>query len=145
MLNRTIILCVILFSSLANAEQASEHKGTIEVVISSANSNKGKIEVALISNELQFESKEPPLAVCRKSVDNLKATCKFKHIKHGYYSIFSYHDENKNNKLDENFFGLPKEKLAVSGIDLTQNQNPNFLQSKFKFNSKTAKIFINLQ
>lgn len=142
---RATMLSVILLPALANAAPTIEYEGILEIVVNSAKNNNGEIQVTLMNNALQFESKEPPFAVCRQIIDKQRTLCKFEKIKHGEYAIFAYHDENKNKELDENFLGVPKEKLAISGVDLAQNQSPTFLQSKFAFSSQLAQVFINLQ
>lgn len=145
MLLRATLICVFLLPSLASANPSLSEEGELEVIVNAAKNNDGEIQVTLINTAAQFDSKEDPVAICRKSIDKQKALCKFEKLKHGEYAIFAYHDENKNNTLDENFLGAPKEKLAVSGVDLSQNQSPTFLDSKFKFSSQLAQIFINLQ
>jgi uncharacterized protein (DUF2141 family) len=145
MLIRATLLCAILtpFAAISNPQIKSE--GILEVVVNSAKNDDGEIQVTLMNNEAQFNSKESPVAVCRKLINQQKSLCKFDKLIHGDYAIFAYHDENKNKSLDENFLGAPKEKLAVSGVDLAQNQSPTFEQSKFSFNSQLAQVFINLQ
>ncbi|BBN80645.1 hypothetical protein PA25_06300 [Pseudoalteromonas sp. A25] len=145
MLIRATLLCAMLVPVLASASATPEHEGVLEVVVNSAKNDDGEIQVTLMNNAAQFDSKETPIAVCRQTIDKLKALCKFDKLQHGEYAIFAYHDENINKELDENFLGAPKEKLAVSGVDLAQNQSPTFVQSKFKFNSQLAQVFINLQ
>lgn len=145
MLLRATLICVFLLPSLASANPSLSEEGELEVIVNASKNNDGEIQVTLINTAAQFDSKEDPVAICRKSIDKQKALCKFEKLKHGEYAIFAYHDENKNNTLDENFLGAPKEKLAVSGVDLSQNQSPTFLDSKFKFSSQLAQIFINLQ
>lgn len=145
MLIRVTLLCALLTTHLTTANAEVFDEGVLEVIVNAAKNNDGEIEVALMNNTAQFNSTERPIAVCRQRIEMQKTTCQFKHLKHGEYAIFAYHDENKNQKLDENFLGAPQEKLAVSGIDLSHNQAPSFLESKFNFRSQIAQVFINLQ
>ncbi|CAH9049675.1 hypothetical protein PSECIP111951_00427 [Pseudoalteromonas holothuriae] len=145
MLIRATAFTLMLSPVMAVANPIAASEGVLEVVVNSAKNNDGEIQVALMNKAAQFDSKEPPVAVCRQIVDKQKALCKFEKLQHGEYAIFAYHDENKNKELDENFLGAPTEKLAISGVDLAQNQSPTFVQSKFKFNSQLAQVFINLQ
>ncbi|MCP4323094.1 MAG: DUF2141 domain-containing protein [Psychromonas sp.] len=120
-------------------------KGELTVIINSAKNDQGHIELHLINSPAQFNNKAPSYAVCHKTINQLKAQCSFKELAYGYYAIFTFHDQNADQTLNYNLLGLPKEKLAISGIDLTDNDQPTFLQSKFEFNSPKAQLFINLQ
>lgn len=145
MLIRATLLCATLIPFTATSNPQAKPEGVLEVMINSAKNDDGEIQVTLMNNEAQFNSKETPVAVCRKVINEKKSVCKFEKLTHGDYAIFAFHDENKNKTLDENFLGAPKEKLAVSGVDLAQNQSPTFTQSKFTFSSQLAQVFINLQ
>ena len=136
---------IILVALPLTATEATATQGELQIVVNSAKNNHGQIQVALMKNAQQFNAADKPYAVCQQAIVELKAKCHFKALAHGEYAIFAFHDENKNHQLDENFLGAPKEKLAVSGVDLAQNPSPKFHQSKFLFNSQQAQVFINLQ
>ena len=60
------------------------------------------------------------------------AQCVFEGFPPGDYALSGYHDENVNNHLDFNFFGIPKEGYAASR-DGMGAFGPNFKYAHFKF------------
>jgi uncharacterized protein (DUF2141 family) len=137
------IALYFLASPFVFAEPVS--KGTLSVTVTSAQNNKGNIEIHLLANKAQFDSDIPAFLICRKAIKNLKTDCNFNDVPYGEYAIFAFHDENLDQNLGVYFFGLPSEKLSISGIDLTRNSSPLFEQSKFSFASQHAQFFLNLQ
>ena len=126
-------------------KQHTPASGELTVIINSARNEQGHIEIHLINSPAQFNNKSPSYAVCHKVINNLKAQCAFRDLPYGDYAIFAFHDQNADQTLNYNFLGLPTEKLAISGIDLAENEQPSYLQSKFEFNSPQAQLFLNLQ
>ena len=55
----------------------------------------------------------------------------FKDIPKGVYAIAVFHDENKNGKLDKNFFGVPTEGYGFSNNIKPALRGANFDESKF--------------
>lgn len=134
-----------LIMTLPSAFTESISKGTISVTVKSAQNNTGNIEIHLLANKAQFDSEIPSFLICRKIIKSLKASCDFKDVPYGEYAIFTFHDEDLDQNVSVDFFGLPTEKLSISGIDLIHNSSPNFEQSKFSFASQHAQVFLNLQ
>ncbi|MCS6903961.1 MAG: DUF2141 domain-containing protein [Bacteroidia bacterium] len=53
-------------------------------------------------------------------------------LKSGKYAIACFHDENKNNRLDTNFLGLPKEGYGFSNCSSSALHIPSFEECSFK-------------
>lgn len=134
-------------SLCANENNTSEAStfGELIVVVNATASDDGVVDVSLLETAEQFSNQQPPLRTCRQPPQQQKAYCHFNDLKHGNYALFIFHDENNNQDLDENFVGAPTEKLAISSIDLSNNDSPTFEQSAFQFDSDKAQVFINLQ
>ena len=47
-------------------------------------------------------------------IKNKISSCTFKELTPGNYAVATFHDENKNNKFDQNFFGIPLEDFGFS-------------------------------
>ncbi len=142
---KTLSLFIVLLSSSSQVFATQFQQGELQVTVNGAKNNKGKIEVHLFNNSAQFENKVPSLLVCKAKIKRLKTECTFKDITYGSYGVFAFHDENKNEVLDISLLGNPKEKLAISGVDLVTNSTPVFEDSQFLFNSQRGQVFINLQ
>ncbi|MGC9403688.1 DUF2141 domain-containing protein [Vibrio genomosp. F10] len=139
--------CVLCSAILNAAEKEQQNKATGEliVIINSARNDQGHIELHLMNSTDQFNNKSPSYSVCHTAINNLKAQCSFQSLPYGDYAIFAFHDQNSDQTLNYNFLGSPTEKLAISAVDLADNNQPTYLQSRFEFSSPKAQLFLNLQ
>ena len=62
----------------------------------------------------------------------------------GVYSITALHDENSNNKMDDNFFGKPKEGFGVSNNRVVKFKRPTFEEASFTFDGQPLRSTIRL-
>ena len=58
----------------------------------------------------------------------------------GTYAIAVFHDENGNNELDTNMFGVPKEPVAFSKAKMKLFGPPKFDECQFQVSSDTELI-----
>ena len=56
----------------------------------------------------------------------------------GTYAIGIFHDVNLNNKMDNNFFGIPKEQYGFSNNARALFGQPNFEDASFVLNGKAS-------
>lgn len=116
----------------------SENRANIEISITNFNNDKGYAVVALFKTEKGFpDNTKDAFMVKRIKVASKKATCIFKNIEYGNYAIAVYHDANNNRKLDNNFFGIPTEGLAVSNNIETSWTAPTFKEAQFSVENST--------
>ncbi|HIO96606.1 MAG TPA: DUF2141 domain-containing protein [Leucothrix sp.] len=110
----------------------------LTINISGAIVNQGKVLIAVFNNAKAFPSGTPVKRI------TLAATAESHSIDlpKGVYAIAAFQDKNNNNKLDFNFFKIPKEKMGVSGKK--QFGKPNFLNASFKLSNKQS-ISINMK
>jgi uncharacterized protein (DUF2141 family) len=67
-----------------------------------------------------------------KKISNSNITYVFKDIPDGNYTVRVLHDENNNNKLDSNFFGVPTEGFGFSNNPEVTLSFPSFSETKFE-------------
>ena len=140
-------LCLLTancFAEVTNVHTAAA-QGKLSVIINSASDNNGLIQIHLINNEHQFLGKQISYRSCKTAIKLLKASCHFENLPHGQYSVFAYHDQNRDGQFNTGALFSSSEKVAVSSVDLATNQDPNFQQSLFRFNSLHGQLFLNLQ
>lgn len=110
-------LALGLFSQAsAFAQPAAGGGGQVTVDIVGLHSTRGQIFVALYRGEDGFPSK-PAKAFARKKVvlsKERRVRIVFDGIPAGPFAVSMIHDENANNTLDTNFFGIPKEGWGTS-------------------------------
>lgn len=100
------VLLISLFYFTTVFAQIAEH--TLEIQILKLKSCKGKVLLQLSdeNEELVFSGKE--------IIDNNRCNFSISNLKQGKYTIRYFHDENKNDKLDTNWFGIPSEGYGFS-------------------------------
>lgn len=106
-------------------------------------SSKGKISVAVYDSEDDFLKFDKVFKcdsiVAQKGITHLS----LKNLPEGEYAIAVFYDENGNDKLDTNWLGIPKEKVAFSNAKMKTFGPPNFKECAFRL-SKNTKIDISL-
>lgn len=98
------LLCAMAFSLSA--------QNKLEVTIRGMKSEKGSVLIALYDSEGSFMKKH--IASRKVKAAERSLTIVFDNLKPGNYAVSTFHDENENEKLDSNFFGIPKELYGFS-------------------------------
>src|SRR4029077_11236590 len=89
--------------------------GALTVTILNFRNSEGQVSVALYNKEEGFpKSPDKALKIVTAPISNKKSVVVFESLPPGEYAISVFHDENKNGKMDSNFFGIPKEGVGAS-------------------------------
>ncbi|MEP1489344.1 MAG: DUF2141 domain-containing protein [Algibacter sp.] len=135
------ILCLLALN--LTAIYAQEQNGQDVVVnISNLNNNKGKVFIALFNSETSFLNKG--IKSEQIKIENKSCHVTFKNIPKGVYAISMYHDENDNNVLDKNIFGIPKETYGCSNNATGFFGPPKWEDAKFEIKEETITQHIEL-
>lgn len=134
----SIILCHFTsFSELAG----QSHTITVEIV--NVKNNNGIIRIGVYDTEVAYESNRYIYGTNVPSEEGVQAI-ELNNIPSGTYAFKLYHDEDGDNELDKNFFGIPKEGYAMSNNAKAGLGAPEFEEAKFVLNSDVLqKIKIN--
>ena len=92
----------------------------------------GEIQLALYNSEESFL--EPEKAIAQHSykvTDKGQLEVTLDKVVPGEYAIAVFHDENSNEKLETNLFGIPVEPYAFSGSDHSRWRPPYYKNAKF--------------
>ena len=111
-----LIILNFLFSYLIFSQEETtkfyitEIRGDIslEMEINNLESNIGPIYIRILNEN------ENPVIVGKSPVINYSSEISFDSISAGKYAIQFFHDENKNQKMDFNLIGIPKENFGSS-------------------------------
>ena len=68
-----------------------------------------------------------------------------KDLKPGVYAIKTFQDENKDEKMDFDWFGIPTERFGFSNDAKPKFQQPSFDQAKFEIKPGTNETTITLR
>jgi uncharacterized protein (DUF2141 family) len=113
----------------------------LTVEISGLKNNAGNVKVGLYNSDQTFLNTTYKSVV--SEIKNNEATVTFIGIPAGEYAISTYHDENKNGKLDKNMMGIPSEDYAASNNAKGFMGPPSYKDAKFVI-GKDSKIEITL-
>ncbi len=103
---------------------------TVEIV--TLESNKGFVIV-----DLMDKNEESVMDLTSEIKDN-KCTLIFKDLENGQYAIRYFHDENKNEELDTNFIGIPKEGFGFSNNAIGKFGPKDFREWLFEISGDTS-------
>jgi uncharacterized protein (DUF2141 family) len=119
--------------------------GTLTVTILNFRNNMGQVSVALYNKEEAFpKSPDKAVKILYAPIKDKKAVVVFESLPPGEYAISVFHDENKNGKMDSNFFGIPKEGIGASNDARGHLGPPHYKDAKFNFNGRIQSMSINL-
>ncbi|MDT7832820.1 DUF2141 domain-containing protein [Flavobacteriaceae bacterium S356] len=130
-------LFFILLVFLASQYTASQEKEDImlQIEVNVTKYDKGKIYLALYDDEEHYMKKT--YMSSSEEVEDHKVTIIFKGLKKGEYAFSLFHDVNSNGKLDNNFFGIPKEPYGFSNHQKGRFGPPKFDKVKFTVKENT--------
>lgn len=131
----------ILFSFF----HVKQTNGSLTVTILNFRNNQGQVSVALYNREEGYpKSPDKALKIVTAPISNKKSVIVFESLPPGEYAISVFHDENKNGKMDSNFFGIPKEGVGASNDARGHMGPPRYKDAKFIFNGNAQSLVINM-
>ncbi len=126
-----ILSCLGDLSNKETANNISANDDNVKVVIEGVRSEKGKIVLAVFKDQEGFKTRTPVKRIVLKKSElgGNKITLS---LDKGIYAISVLDDENNNNKMDYNFFGMPKEGFGFSDYYHKGLSKPHFDEFKFE-------------
>jgi len=117
----------------------------LEVVVDGVYSSRGNVRLAVFSeaDAALFPDNFPPLKQ-RVAATGQAIIFHFNNLATGHYAALAFQDENSNEILDRNFFGIPKERWGVTG-KRPFGRDPRYVESTFVLDREHQKITIHLE
>lgn len=120
------LFLLITFFSAANAQ------GKVTAIATGFKNNNGICRACIFNSAESFNGKSGNAVQCLQvPIINGEAKIAFDNLPAGNYAISLFHDENRNNKLDNNFLGIPKEGYSASKNKLPATSAPTFYDNSF--------------
>jgi uncharacterized protein (DUF2141 family) len=135
-MKNSIVTLVVLVSGFVSAQKVN-----LQVDMTGFKSNKGFVKVGLYNFEGTFL--KTTFKSLNSKIKSKTAVVTFNDIEVGEYAVSIYQDENSNNQMDTNIFGIPNEPYMASNNEKGSFGPPKYQKAKFaiKENSKiTIKI-----
>lgn len=140
-MKKIVFVIFFIFNGIVSTNGQEKETFTLTIKISGLKSNKGNILAGVYNSEIGFLKNEYKGDVVE--IKEKRATIIFKNIDAGEYAVSFIHDENKNNKMDTNFFGIPKEDYGCSNNAKSFMGPPKYEDAKFML-SENKTILIGL-
>jgi uncharacterized protein (DUF2141 family) len=135
------IFCLGGFPNIKWTNNVYTNDNNVKVVIEGVRSKKGKIIIAVFKNQDGFKTRKPiKRMVLNKS--ELEVNEIVFSLDNGVYGISIFDDENDNNKMDYNFFGIPKEGFGFSNYYHEGFSKPNFDNFKFEIKDQLLETIV---
>lgn len=130
---KKLILSLVIVVALQAAAQ-----NKVVAKISGFKNNAGVCRVCLYNNAASFNGEGgQPYQCLELPVVNKTTEAVFDKVPPGQYAVFVLHDANRNNKMDKNFLGIPKEGYGASRNKLPFAAAPGYEENKFSVNPNT--------
>jgi uncharacterized protein (DUF2141 family) len=128
-------LGLLLLCACLNLAQAAE----LTVQVQGAMTHDGLLRLGLFDNAETFASDTPTYGVEVQATAGTVAAV-FSDIPAGRYVLAVFQDQNHNQQLDKNFFGIPSELYGFSQRD--KAGRPTFEEAVFQVSAHTSNIII---
>lgn len=111
-------------------------EGTLSVKINGLSNVKGQLMIAIYDSSCNFPKHDAAFKQLKinAKASNFSVTLPVKRK----YAIAVYHDQNLNQKMDKNFFGVPVEKYGFSNQARGIFGPPSFDEAAFYFSKSTV-------
>jgi uncharacterized protein (DUF2141 family) len=120
--------------------------GDLIIVVRELKSTEGQVGILVFNKKDGFPAdREMAVRDVLLPIKNGVIQYTFSGLPFGEYAVAVMHDENKNNELDTNFFGIPKEGNGVSNNVVNPLGPPKFQKAVFSLNQKSHAIEINMR
>jgi uncharacterized protein (DUF2141 family) len=119
--------------------------GGVSIKIKGIEGNKGQLALLIFNGATGFPSDHTKaMKQAMVPITGSTVVYTFSDLPAGTYAVTVMHDENKNNTLDTNMFGIPEEGIGVSNDALSMFGPPAFKECAFSHNGNTTSIEITL-
>lgn len=107
----------------------------LSVAIKGVPESEGKISIAVYDQADGFLKFDQVFKSNSLPANKGTTTVKIDDVPNGKYAIAVFYDKNGNDKLDTNWLGIPKEKVAFSKAKMKAFGPPKFEECSFKVDS----------
>jgi uncharacterized protein (DUF2141 family) len=116
--------------------------GKLTVIITGFDNNIGNCRFALDNSKFIYEREDTVWIGKVLPIVNKQVVVVIDSLEFGEYAIRIFHDENENEKIDTNIFGIPTEDYGYSNDASSWFGPPSWEKAKFLFNQSEMTIEI---
>ena len=135
-MKKSIIIMILVLGFVKVNSQS------LTVSIKNIVSDKGMLRVGIFNSQTDFLKKQLYGQIVKAKSGDVQVV--FENIPEGTYAVSIIHDENENEELDSNFFGIPNEGFGFSNDAMGTFGPPSFEKASFKL-TENETLTINLK
>lgn len=121
-----VVICFMVLSTNVFAQN------TLSVKVNNVASPNGKVSVAVYNSDDTFLSFDKVLKAHSVTAHQGTVDLIFADLPAGEYALAVFHDENGNGKLDTNWLGIPRERVAFSHGKMKTFGPPKYKECAFQ-------------
>ena len=110
-------------------------QNTLSVRVNNVATQKGSVNVAVYDSDESFLSFDRVLKTDSVAANEGSVEFNIPDLPPGEYALAVFHDENNNGKLDTNWLGIPKERVAFSKGKMKTFGPPKYQECAFRITS----------
>lgn len=133
------------FIFIHSGKASCQSGGTLTIRFEDIESGKGYIRLALYRDSEDFLDIEKAVLYNFKIDSTGVFEAKIEGISPGTYAFASFHDEDGDEKLSTNFFGIPKEPYCFSRPSPSKWRPPSFDEAKFELKEEKSQLTVSMQ
>ncbi len=133
---KTITTLIIAMGLMLGMVPAKKEEFTLTVTVGNLRNENGYIAVALHNGDTDFPEKDAFMSQYVEA-DGSSIEVVFKNVPAGEYAIAVMHDENGNEDLDFNSYGMPLEGYGFSNEAMGEQGPPDFQDAAFDVGEDT--------
>lgn len=107
-------------------------QNTLSIRVNNVANPYGSVNVAVYNSDETFLSFDRVLKTDSVAAHKGSVELYISNLPPGEYALAVFHDENNNGKLDTNWLGIPKEKVAFSNAKMKTFGPPKYHECAFK-------------
>lgn len=129
---------IVSLTTLATLAAMAAHAADLSIEVILPPQKQGTVLAAVFDKADGFPRGKPLLTAMAQSI-NGKAVVQFTGLPEGDYAVTAFLDENGNQKLDTNLFGLPTELYGFSRNARNSVGPPSFADAAFRLDADANK------
>ena len=146
-MNKSVTLIIIFLTLILSFSGIQKTKSNYDltVTITGLKNNTGQVALKLYNNSKGFLDTEESVVISKlATITSKQSKTTFKGLKPGNYAVALIHDENKNQKMDKSFVGIPKEGFGFSSNPKIRFSEPSFDECKIEMKQYNKDITIKI-
>jgi len=136
------LILLLSFSISTYSSDGPKQKGKLVINFKGLKSDNGNVIIALCNNLENYDNHKSPFIGKFIPIVNNQTQIEFDELPFGEYAIKAFHDEDANNDLNTNIFGIPTEDYGFSNNARSMFGPPSWEEAKFKFDKENQSMEI---